>query len=138
MNPARRYAETTKVPVEQSRNEVEKMLMRAGATRFFYGNEPGRATVGFFLDGRLIRMTLPFPNGDGDAQEQRRRWRSLGLIVKAKLEAVASEISTIEREFMADVVLPDGSNMSEWARPQLAIAFGEGRMPPLLPDYSSN
>ena len=41
-------------------------------------------------------------------------------VIKAKLVAVKDSISTLEREFMADLVLPNGQTMHEWARPQLA------------------
>jgi len=63
----------------------------------------------------------------------RASWRALLLIVKAKLEAVAARISTIEREFLADVVLPDRSTVGEWVRPQLAQVYERADMPALLP-----
>jgi hypothetical protein len=44
----------------------------------------------------------------------------LVAVVKAKLVAVEDNISTLEREFVADLVLPNGQTMHEWARPQLA------------------
>lgn len=38
----------------------------------------------------------------------RQRWRALALVIKAKLEAVASGITEFEQEFLAHIVLPDG------------------------------
>ena len=52
-------------------------------------------------------------------QEKRRRWRALLLVVKAKLEAVQSGISTLEREFFSDIVLPNGRTLSEAIIPML-------------------
>ena len=51
------------------------------------------------------------------------------LVIKAKLEAVASGISTIEKEFLADIVMPDGSTVNEWMRPQFALMLERDAMP---------
>lgn len=45
------------------------------------------------------------------AQVKRQRWRALLLVVKAKLEAIEAGISTLEHEFLANVVLPGGSTI---------------------------
>jgi hypothetical protein len=66
-------------------------------------------------------------------QAVRARWRALLLIIKAKLEAIAGGISTLEREFLADVVMPDSQTVGQWLAPQLEAAYQSGRMPPLLP-----
>ena len=105
---------------------------------------------------RQIRFILPLPSKDekqfwytperrnkrSDEQayaawEQacRSKWRSLFLIIKAKLEAVESGISTVEREFFYDIVLPDGKTVGEWMAPQLEAAYESGKMPPLLPMF---
>ena len=55
------------------------------------------------------------------------------LIIKAKLEAVDSGISTVEREFFYDVVLPDGKTVGEWMAPQLETVYQTGNMPLILP-----
>lgn len=127
-----RYASDTTVSPEKSRAEIESMLNRYGAAGFGYGHDNGQSMIMFRISSGIggvslmVRMILPTPNRDERAfthtptgkaraesqieaeymQEIRRRWRSLALIVKAKLEACASGISTIEREFMADVVDP--------------------------------
>lgn len=148
-----RYAEKTQVPSDRSRAEIEKTLQRYGATAFGYGWQDGRAQVMFEMADRRIRFTLPMPDRDDEmflrtesgrrrtasgveaAHEQavRQRWRALALVIKAKLEAVEAQISTIEDEFLAHVVLPDGSTVSEWVSPQLEVAYGRGEMPALLP-----
>lgn len=70
---------------------------------------------------------------DAYEQEIRRRWRSLLLVVKAKLTAVADGISTVEREFLADLVIPTGQTLAEWLAPQLEAAYAHGGVPALLP-----
>ncbi len=60
--------------------------------------------------------------------------RTLEDVVKAKLEAVEAGISTLEREFLADIVLPSGQTFGAWAAPQLESAYANGRMPALLPE----
>lgn len=65
-------------------------------------------------------------------QVARERWRALVLLVKAKLELVALGISTVEREFLADIALPDGRTVHEAMRELLQRAYETGDMPPLL------
>lgn len=54
-------------------------------------------------------------------------------IIKAKLEAIDSGISTVEYEFFYDFVLPNGQTLGEYMAPQVASAYDDGIMPPLLP-----
>ena len=147
-----RYAEGTTVSSSQSRAEIERTLSRYGADGFMYGWEGERAIVAFRMHNRHVKFVLPMPaksefartptRGHARSQEQteraweqacRQRWRALALVVKAKLEAVAAGITVFEDEFLAHIVLPDGSTAGEWIRPQLAIAYESGQMPPLLP-----
>ena len=65
-------------------------------------------------------------------QEVRRRWRALLLVIKAKLEAVESGISTMDSEFLAFVVLPSGMTFGEWAAPQLNDLAAKKKMPRLI------
>ena len=63
----------------------------------------------------------------------RERWRALALLLKANLEAVSSGILTLERAFLAHLMLPDGTRVEEWLAPQIDAAYREGAMPPMLP-----
>lgn len=67
------------------------------------------------------------------AQFERSAWRRLLLVVKAKLELVRDADSSIEREFLADILLPNGSTVHEQLGPQLEDSYRTGAMPPLLP-----
>ena len=75
-------------------------------------------------------------SGDRYDAEIRRRWRALALVIKAKLEAVATGITTFESEFLAHIVMPDGRTIGEHVSPQIAAAYESGRMRPLLPAFT--
>jgi hypothetical protein len=152
------YASGTTVTADRSRAEIEHVLARFGADQFMVGWDATAniAVVSFRLAGRMVRMTLPFPSmsdplitttpggrsrtqlqiEEEHAKEVRRRWRSLLLVLKAKLAAVTDGISTLEREFLSDILLPDGRTTGEWLQPQLAQAYDTGRMPALMPGAS--
>lgn len=148
-----RYAADTSVSSDRSRAEIENTLRRYGADRFAYMSARDHAVIGFEANGRRIRFELPMPDpasrefthtpekrmrrstGQAEAaweQACRQRWRALALCVKAKLEAVAAGITTFEDEFLAHIVLPDGTTVAERALPAVAEAYASGRMPPML------
>lgn len=136
------YAKHTKVPIEQSRVEIENTLMRYGATAFMVASQFDRATIMFEANERRIRFDLPLLSvaaaktvaGQETAkQENRRRWRALCLCIKAKLESVESKIETFEEAFLSHVVMPDGTTVGDYARPRIAEVYKGGGMIPLLP-----
>ncbi len=145
-----RYAEQTSVPADRSRAEIERTLTRYGADRFMYGWDRDSAVIAFRMNGREVKFLLPLPDKDADefkrtpsrrnlrSPEQReaewekacwQRWRALALVVKAKLEAVESGITDFESEFMAHIMLPDGSTVGAVVLPKIADAYASGRMP---------
>ena len=146
-----RYAESTTVPSDRSRAEIEKTLARYGATTFQYGWQQDRAAIGFVMSGRQIRFILPLPDRESAdftrtptgksrtstaaeaAYEQavRQRWRALALMVKAKLEAVASGIVTFEEEFLPHTVLPSGRTVAQEIMPAVESAYATGAVTPL-------
>lgn len=151
------YAEKTSVSVAKSKADIEELIQKAGAGQFVSGYKDNIAIIGFALSDRQIRFTLPLPDKQDNAfwytperrnrrsEEQayaaweqacRSKWRALYLIIKAKLEAVESGISTAEREFFYDIVLPDGKTVGEWMAPQLQEVYETGSMPPMLPMIS--
>lgn len=149
------YASGTSVAPEKSRAEIERTLARFGATAFAYMTTPERAAIMFEFRQRRIRMALDLPQERDfaytptrqrrtatamrTAHEQaiRQRWRALALLVKAKLEAVTSEITTFEQEFLSATLLPSGATVGEWMEPQLDDVYASGRMPPMLPGVSA-
>jgi len=85
--------------------------------------------------------TFLFPTGRKRTESQINReydkavcqkWRALVLAVKAKLEAIESGISTLEKEFLAFVVMPDGSQLGDHVIPNLKQIAETGKMPKML------
>lgn len=135
----RRFAEGTSVEVGKSRMEVEKLLQKHGATQVIIGtdSEHGGGFVHFALDGRQYRLFVPKREGNrNERQVERERWRALLLLLKAKLEVVASEMVTMEQEFLAYVMLPNGRTVGAEISESLAKSYGSGKMPKLLPEAS--
>lgn len=131
------YAATTQVPLDRTRSEIERTLMRYGAKGFAYAMEPGRAMIGFQAAERRIRFVLPLiapAKATTKQAEQlaRSRWRALLLSIKAKLEAVESGIETFDSAFMSHIVMPNGQTMAEHSLPYIKEAYSSGKMPPLL------
>ena len=48
----------------------------------------------------------------------RQRWHALFMAIKATLETVTSGISTIEAEFLANIVLPSTTTAGDWMIPR--------------------
>ena len=65
-----RYAEHTRVPVPQTRNEIERTLKRYGADQFLYGHEIGRAVVGFRMSKRQVKIILALPMGESEKDQK--------------------------------------------------------------------
>lgn len=150
------YAENTSVSTDKSRAEIERTLQKYGADQFMYGWDQEKAVIGFRLADRQIKFILPMPSktdkkfhktptGKARAEavafkewEQacRQKWRALSLVIKAKLEAVEAGIAIFEDEFMANIVLPNGSTVSQFMLPQITEAYENGAMPKMLPDFS--
>lgn len=150
-----RYAEKTTVSSEGSRNEIERILVRYQASKFMYGWENQAAVIMFEMAGRRIKFVLPLPDRNSSEftrtpargrmrdqraalaaydQAVRQKWRSLALVIKAKLEAVESGITVFDEEFLAHIVLPNNTTVGDWVTPQIDAAYQSGRMPKLLPE----
>lgn len=143
-----KFAEGTSVPVDRSRAEVERILTKYGADQFSSGWTGEKSIIMFRMKERYIRIEMPMViqgktrNDKGyvfgehhAAQENRRRWRSMVLYVKSKLDSVDSEIVSFEEAFMAHIVLPNKQTVAQFMAPQIAAAYGSGEMPKQLPGY---
>lgn len=130
-----KYAVDTKVPVHQTRNEIERTLTRFGASSFAFAISEASAMILFEFSGRRIRFNVALPKGlsvASTAKLQRERWRALFLSIKAKLVSVDTGIETFEEAFLAHVVLADGSTVAQQALPAIAQQYKTGKMAPLL------
>jgi hypothetical protein len=145
-----KFAARTAVTPDRSRAEIEQLLKRYGATHFMCGTGPDCSVLAFQAHGKHVRFVLPMPKhedhsndvrgysrtkrqiDDAVAQAERSAWRALVLVIKAKLEAVETGITTFESEFLAHIVLPSKQTVGEWMMPQVEAAYQSGAMPPLL------
>jgi hypothetical protein len=136
------YAKKTSVSVAKSKAEVDKTLDRYGASEQLVGESKaqGVAFVAFSLDGRNVKVAIALPKlsefserefrgrmveateeWQRKAWEQacRERWRAFVLVLKAKLELIEIGASTVEREFLSDLMLPSGRTVGEEIGAQL-------------------
>lgn len=145
------YASSTSVPVSRSRDEIERTLSRFGATAFAYFNQPPTVAIAFEISNVRVKMSMTLPDRaqfrldsrgklrtesaiDKDFEQAcRQRWRTLANAIKAKLAIVDDGISTIEREFLADVMTPDGRTVGEIIVPQIVEISRSGVLPALMP-----
>jgi hypothetical protein len=148
------YASGTSVGVNQTIHDIERVLERYGAEGFGFAKAAYRVQVEFMAQNRRVRITTDMPEGTEDEflytetrrvkrskesiqklveQARKERWRAILLVLKAKLEAVESGIAEFEEEFLAHIVLPDGTTAGQWMRPQIAEAYSKGTMPTMLP-----
>jgi hypothetical protein len=144
------FAQGTSVPIEKSRAEIERIVARYGADKFASGWDGARAMIQFTAHDRVVKFVLPLPSSD-DAksefkkkghtdsfatgarvsewrtQEERRRWRSMLLAIKSKLEVVETGIETFEQAFLANIVTDNGYTVHE------RLFSGESRIKLLSP-----
>lgn len=133
MPPARRYAEATKVPVSRSQDDIRLMLRKVGADQIGVMEGNGQGYVVFKVRDTLYRIASPKIALKRDPeQEQRRQWRAILLLVKAKGVAIAEGISTVEKEFLADAVMPDGTTLADHSHKLISDAYTQGGPPKLL------
>jgi hypothetical protein len=128
------YAAKTDVPVSRSRDEIERTLTRFGATAFAYAsNTEGQVAISFEIRRIRVLLRMQLPRREQFARDKRghdraesaverdweqacrQRWRSLANGVKAKLALIDDGISTVEREFLADIIVPStGQTSGSW------------------------
>ena len=143
----RRFAEKTTCTVDQTLADIKRLLKANGAESFAQGETGTVFALMFELHGRRYRMIVPMPT-EADVkggrfldsrgcrinrdQVERSRLRALLLVLKAKIEAAAIGLSTLEDELLPSLVLPDDMTFAQWSRPQVERAYCLGEMPPLL------
>jgi hypothetical protein len=155
-----RYAAGTKIDSHKSRAELGGLLERYGASDFVILEDEANATLRFALYGRYVQYVLPLPELDNPsfthtpsgrprafpAQERayeqavRQQWRRAVLVMKGKLEAVESGLSTFEREFNGAIVEEDEKRdrpaalllrrKLRWAPESLLLALSLGLLIP--------
>ncbi len=137
-----RYADGTKVSVEDSQSEAIQILKRYGASDYMFGENEGAGFVAFKYKGLPVRVTVPKPEArpyagsgpkiDREFQieaEKRRQWRVLILWLKGNLEAIENGLLSPYRGFMPYLQLKDGRTFAEAAEadePAIKKLLGSG------------
>lgn len=135
---AYRFAQRTKVDSNRSKVEIESMLRKRGASSCLSGEHQGQFMLVFEMRDRRLKFIMPLLTaGRGVAEtkakaENRRRYRALLLVLKAKLEAVDSKIVEFESEFLAHIVFAGNETVGERMVPQMRAALVDKELPPLL------
>ena len=114
------YAERIQVPFDKTVRDIIAMVKKAGALQVGQMEEEGRLTIMFSLADRQIKFRVGWQN---TAQSQRQRARALMLVIKAKLESVASGVETFEQAFLANIVLANGQTVHERVSGDLALEY---------------
>jgi len=134
-----KFAAKTQVSPEKSRTEIERTLIRYGATGFMYGWDDNRVLIQFKMKNRQVKYIQEMPVRDtyysqaAFEQATRQRWRSLALGIKAKLDLVENGTVSFEQEFYAFVVLPSGKTIYEETQEAVEQMYLTGQVQKLLP-----
>lgn len=146
---AGKYAAQTDVPTYRSRDEIERTLARFGASAFGYAStSDGVVMITFEINNLRVAMKMLLPQREeymydsrGNERKEtaierdwqqacRQRWRSLANGIKAKLALVDDEITTVESEFLAHIVIPrTGQTYGEFALPEIARVYEDNKTP---------
>lgn len=137
MTTRRRYAEGTEVPVSRSHDQIKVELRRVGADQIGVMEGAGgvQAYLVFKIRDTMYRITngeVKVARGKDPAREARRQWRAIVLLVKAKVVSILEGISTVEREFLSDAVMPDGSVLADHAPRLIEKAYKDNGAPQLM------
>lgn len=134
-----RYAKSTNVPISRSKSQIEDTLLRYGIIEFGMGVSPRGDGIIFKQEGRMYRINVPNPNikdFSTDAkyeQARRQRWRIKLLSLKGKLEEIEAGLESFDDQFLAHMVLPDGSTVGDFMRlPENVKKLAKTEMPKLL------
>lgn len=146
------YAEKTDVAVEKTVAEIVTMIRRADGDQIAQLDGKDRFVIAFTMADRQVRFVVQFAAPTDDAfaftrtnqhasstvrrspdaafkawdQHSRQRMRALMLVIKAKLESVASSVETFEQAFLANVVMSDGATLYDRVKAPIALEYSTG------------
>lgn len=158
MATPRRYAEGTAVAVARSIAEIQRLVKAHGGTGWRYEEldeqAPPAARITFSLAGWPIRFTVVQPRLEDFEEtptgllrsastmaklrdeEERRRWREVLLLIKAKFVAIDAGVVEARSEFLGSLVLDNDQTVAEYVVPQLQASAAQSQSLRLLPPAS--
>lgn len=140
------YAENTTVAFEKSVAEISEIVRRAGADHIGQMDSRASFTLQFTLCDRMVRFRVHYPDDAAlkkltgprqdpervEEQWRRQRGRALLLVIKAKLESVASGVETFEEAFLPNIVMADGATVYDRIREPIAVEYRTHTPSPML------
>lgn len=144
-----RFAEGTTVPINSTKHEIMDLVEKHTGSEAIVKTIDGRPTAMFEKDNRLYKFDVPAIDhsdpyitrtGTGRmrtgealqtaiAAEERRLWRALLLILKAKFEILRAVPVSFEQEFLPNLVLPNRCTVNEHFTPIINDAIDQGELP---------
>lgn len=133
------------------KEQIELTLLQNGCKEFFYGWRDEQAQVQFVINGKRYRISLKMPSkksyertptgklrsNDTAIKEwqsaQRDIWTSLLNIIRTNFDFVRMGASTIEKQFLAFIVLPDGQLAGDYAENMINEAYQDSMLPERVP-----
>lgn len=146
---SRAYASGTTVTAAQTEGEIKALLAKRKVAKIATMVDGDHFDILFEYESVTYRISLPLPNPE-DARfteykqgskiwartataarelyekELNRKWRAFGAVIKAKIVAVEEGISSMEKEFIGNVVLKGGQTVAEQWAPQLPRLAASG------------
>lgn len=123
------FASGTTVSPEKTMMEIRALLGKHGATKIQTVEDTHLVQIAFALKNRVICFEIEIPTEDAPQfrpsyrqrttrralweAEVRRRWRVCLLILKSKLEAVATNAKLFDVELLPYFVMPDGKTVAQ-------------------------
>lgn len=144
------FASETTVSPEKSRMEIERLLFKFGATEFGVVTKLDCGAVTFVMGGIRIMIQIPLPlresfrhykdrygyekkrSDDATNKEYeqvvRSRWRSLCLLLKAKMVGISEGATSFEVEFLPYMVTSTGETFGDRMKPAIEAARSGGQL----------
>lgn len=150
------FAEKTEVSAEKTLAEIMTVIRSNEGGQIAQFDDVDRFIIAFTMASRQVRFTVRFapPSDDKFArvkvnasatreathderlarweQHRRQRMRALLLVIRAKLESVASQVETFEEAFLANVVTATGDTVFDRIKGQIAVEYETGKIAPLM------
>ena len=145
------YASGTTVSATKTQGEIMGLLGSRGVVKIATMHEPRLFSLAFEYNsvGYRIALVLPDPSDPRFTQYMRgsvlfertdaekakryedevnRKWRAFGMVIKSKIVAMEEGISTMEKEFIGDVILAGGRTLSETYSKELPSLAKSGQV----------
>jgi hypothetical protein len=127
------YAKNTTVSIDRSMAQIRIILSKAGADGTAIAEASGLAMVQFSFEGKAYKFFIHYPGRNNDQikftssgkertenqieleieKEKKRLWRSMGLYIKAAIEAHENGIIDLKKSMLAHMLLPNGGTVYE-------------------------